>query len=115
MKIKNLLIIPFCLFLSFCSSSPEPKDVAQQLLTHFENYEFEKAKALSTPDFQKALDHIARKMTVRKNAKKGDYKITDEVTQGDLSSVEFESEEQHKLKVKLTKTDGKWLVANIED
>lgn len=115
MKIKELLVIPICLLLSFCSSSSEPKDVAQEFLTSFENYEFEKAKAISTPELQKGLDFAARKMKVRKDAKKGEYKYKEEATQGDLSTVEFETQEQKKLIIQLSKREGKWLVANFHD
>lgn len=111
---KRFLIIPICLFLPFCSSHPEPKDVAQQFLTSFDNYQFEQAKALSTPELQKALDYAARKMKVKKNPKKGDYSYKEEVTQGDLSTIEFVNKEKKTLTVKLNKREGKWLVANIE-
>jgi len=115
MKITNLLVITFCLLLSSCSSSPEPKDVAQDFITRFESYEFEKAKEISTPELQKALDLAAIKMKVRQDAKKGEYKYKEEATQGDLSTVEFETKEQKKLVVQLSKREGKWLVANFHD
>jgi len=113
MKIR-FLIIPIVLFLSFCSNNPGPKEVAQQFLTSFDNYEFEKAKALSTPELQKALDYAARKIKVKKDPKKGDYNYKEEVTQGDLSTIEFINKEKKTLTVKLNKREGKWLVANIE-